>query len=150
MKNGIGRNKILYIDSNIFIFAAINQDEYGEKCRRIIELIEENRISCAASYLIIDEVIWVLKKKIGKKDAIKITRAILSLPIKWLNIDEPSIMRMINIIENTDIDPRDALHVACMMNNGLSTILSEDKDFDRIKNIKRIGVDEFLVSYGEE
>ena len=140
----------MYIDSNIFIFAAINQDENGERCRNIIKLIEEEKISCAASYLIIDEIIWVLKKKIGKKDAITIIKAILSLPIKWLSIDESSIIRMVDILENTNIDPRDALHIACMLNNGLSTILSEDKDFDRIKNVKRIGAKEYLENYSKE
>ncbi len=140
----------MYIDSNIFIFAAINQDEQGERCRNIIKLIEEEKISCAASYLIIDEIIWVLKKKIGKKDAITIIKAILSLPIKWLSIDESSIIRMVDILENTNIDPRDALHIACMLNNGLSTILSEDKDFDRIKNVKRIGAKEYLENYSKE
>ena len=140
----------MYIDSNIFIFAAINQDEQGERCRNIIKLIEEEKISCAASYLMIDEVIWVLKKKIGKKDAITIIKAILSLPIKWLSIDESSIIRMVSILENTNIDPRDALHIACMLNNGLSTILSEDKDFDRIKNVKRIGAKEYLENYSKE
>ncbi len=140
----------MYIDSNIFIFAAINQDENGERCRNIIKLIEEEKISCAASYLIIDEIIWVLKKKIGKKDAITIIKAILSLPIKWLDINESSIIRMVDILENTNIEPRDALHIACMLNNGLSTILSEDKDFDRIKNVKRIGAKEYLENYSKE
>mgnify|MGYP000548299964 CR=1 FL=1 len=137
----------MYIDSNIFIFAAINQDELGERCRNIIKLIEERKISCAASYLIIDEIIWVLKKRIGKKDALKITRASLSLPIKWLNIDESSIIKMLDVLEETNIDPRDALHTACMINNGFSTILSEDKDFDKIKNIRRMESKEFLENY---
>jgi len=55
-----------------------------------------------------------------------------------------------DILENTNIEPRDALHIACMLNNGLSTILSEDKDFDRIKNVKRIGAKEYLENYSKE
>ena len=140
----------MYIDSNIFIFAAVNQDEQGERCRDIIKLIEEEKINCASSYLIVDKIIWILKNKIGKKDAITIIKAILSLPIKWLDIDESSIIRMVDILENTNIEPRDALHIACMINSGISTILSEDKDFDRIKNIKRIGVKGYLENYSKE
>lgn len=128
----------MYIDSNIFIFAAEDQGEMGKTCRKIISLIEEGKIICASSYLVIDEVIWVLKKRIGKNKSIKIVNAIMSLPIKWLEVDRRTIMQMIETFEASYLDPRDSLHVSSMKIAGISTIISEDGDFDSIENIERI------------
>ena len=101
-------------------------------------MISEKKMICAASYLVIDEVIWVLRKHVGKKDSIKIVKTLLSLPIKWIEFDKSITLSMIEILEKTKLDPRDAIHLASMKKLGLSSIISEDSDFDKIKEIQRI------------
>ena len=128
----------MYLGSNIFIFAATDKDKLGQNCREIIRLINEQKITCAASFLVIDEVMWILKKNIGRDDAIKITKAMLSMPIKWVEVDKSVIIKMIDIFEKTKLDPRDAVHIASMKELGLSLIVSEDADFDKIKGIERV------------
>ena len=128
----------MYIDSNIFIFAATDKDKLGQNCREIIRLINEQKITCVASFLVIDEVMWILKKNIGRDDAIKITKAMLSMPIKWVEVDKSVIVKMIDIFEKTILDPRDAVHIASMKELGLSLIVSEDADFDKVKGIERV------------
>lgn len=137
----------MYIDSNIFIFAATDEGELGENCRGIIELINEHRITCAASYLVVDEVIWVLKKLVGKDDAIKITKAMLSMPIKWIDIDRSVIIKMMDIYKNTKLDPRDTIHVSSMKEAGLSIIVSEDRDFDNMGGVERIDAAKCMEKY---
>ena len=132
----------MYIDSNIFIFAATDKDELGQNCRELMELINEQKITCAASYLVVDEVIWILKKMVGKEDAVKIVKTMLSMPIKWIVVDRPVIMKMVDIYGRTTLDPRDAIHVSSMKDIGLSVILSEDADFDKVEGIERISASE--------
>ena len=133
---------ILYIDSNIFIFAATDKDELGQNCRELMELINEQKITCAASYLVVDEVIWILKKMVGKENAVKIVKTMLSMPMKWIVVDRPVIMKMVDIYGRTTLDPRDAIHVSSMKDIGLSVILSEDADFDKVEGIERISASE--------
>ena len=38
------------------------------------------------------------------------------------------------------LKPSDALHVATMLSNHITTIISEDRDFDKIDSIKRVWV----------
>jgi len=45
-------------------------------------------------------------------------------------------LKLLQRYEN--IQPRDAIHAAIMLNNGLTTIYSTDSHFDEIKGIKRI------------
>jgi len=134
----------LYIDSNIFIFAATDKGKLGKSCREIIKLINERKISCAASFLVIDEVMWVLKKNVGRDSSIKITKAMLSMPLKWIEVDKSVIINMIDVFENTNLDPRDAIHIASMKELRLSSILSEDDDFDGLNGIQRVNVSEFI------
>jgi len=137
----------LYVDSNIFIFAATNKGKLGQNCREIINLINEKRIMCASSLLVIDEVMWILKKKAGKDCAIKITKAMLSMPIKWVEVDKSVIIKMIDIFEKTTLDPRDAIHIASMKELGLSVIVSEDNDFDKVDGIGRVGASKCIEKY---
>lgn len=134
----------MYIDSNIFIFAATDSGKKGKDCRKIIDSIDREEIICSASYLVIDEVMWILKKKFNKKFSIKLIKRILSLPIKWIDINRPVIVKMIEMLENTKLDPRDAIHISSMKENGVSTIISEDKDFDKISSIKKLNSSKFV------
>ena len=119
----------------------------GQNCRDIIGLINEKKIICASSFLVLDEVIWILKKKIGKNSSIKITKAILSMPIKWIEINKSIIIKMLDIYENTKLDPRDAIHISSMNEIGLSVIVSEDDDFDKVDGIERMNALKCVEKY---
>ncbi|MCD6461532.1 MAG: type II toxin-antitoxin system VapC family toxin [Thermoplasmata archaeon] len=138
----------LYVDSNIFVFAAADNGVLGERCRGIVELINGQKISCASSFLVLDEVLWVLKRLVGKENAIRITRAMASLPIRWIDVDEQVMIRMMEIYEETGLDPRDSLHVSSMREVGLSVILSEDRDFDGVEGIERMDASACMERYG--
>lgn len=134
----------MYIDSNIFIFAALDRTELGDNCRRVLEMIQNNDLTCASSYLTIDEVIWVLKKKLGKENAVRIAKASMSLPVRWIDIDRAIMSRMIEQFSDHNLDLRDSLHLSSMKSAGINTILSEDGDFDNVKGIKRLDVEGLL------
>ncbi len=140
----------MYIDSNIFIFASTDQDILGESCQKILDMIESGEIQAASSLLVLDEVIWVLKKNLGREVAIKISKATLSLPIKWIDVSKSIMIETIDSFQKYNLDPRDCLHLASMKNSGITTIISEDTDFDKVKSIKRIDAATLLESYTSE
>ena len=92
----------------------MDKDRLGKDCRKIIELINKGKLSCAASYLVIDEVLWVLKKNVGKENAIKIVKAMLSMPIRWIDVDRSVMVKMMDIFQSTTLDPRDSVHISSM------------------------------------
>ncbi len=137
----------MYVDSNIFIFAAADKGKPGQDCREIIRLINERKITCASSFLVVDEVMWILKKNVGKDLAVKIVKAMLSMPIKWIAIDKSVIIRMVDAYEKTQLDPRDAIHVSSMKEVGLSVIVSEDDDFDKEDGIERMNASKCIEKF---
>ena len=67
--------------------------------------------------------------------------------IKWIEIDKSVIIKMVDIFEKTRLDPRDAIHIASMKELGLSVIVSEDEDFDKVEGIERLKASKCIEKY---
>ena len=78
---------------------------------------------------------------------LKSIEAMLSMPIKWVGVDKSVIVKMTDIFKKTTLDPRDAIHIASMKELGLSFIVSEDNDFDKVDGIKRVNVSKCIEKY---
>ncbi len=134
----------MYIDSNIFIYSVLDNGILGDNCRKIIDRIEKGKMSGASSYLVLDEVLWILQNEIGKEESLEANRMFLSLPLKWLNVERKTMFTSLNLYENNDLDPRDSIHVGSMKEAGLTSIVSEDGDFDDIEWIERMDAESYL------
>ena len=128
-----------YLDANIFVYAAINNGEIGHKCREILTKISKNNFSAYTSSLTWDEVVHAIWKKEGKEKALEEGKLFLQLPnIIYLNVTPTIIFKSQEIIEKYNLKPRDSIHTASMIINGIKEIISDDPHFDKIKEIKRI------------
>ncbi len=134
----------MYIDSNIFIYSAVDKSQLGRKCRKVIDKIEDGSLNAGSSYLVLDEVLWILQNEIGKEDALESTKMFLSLPVKWIDVKRDIIYQSLNLYDRTHLAPRDSIHLASMKKEKLTVLLSEDDDFDGIEGIERRSVEEFL------
>jgi len=132
------KEKTLYIDSNIFLYAKIMDKKYGPACAKILRKIHERKIKATISTLIILEVANTLRK-IGLKNKVyDEIRAILSLPLTIQPLTLPIIHETLKIYKENKISPYDCAHAATMKNLKIKHIISADTDFDKIKWIKRI------------
>ncbi len=131
----------IYLDTNIFVYAAINNDILGEKCRQILSDISKDKIAAHTSSLTWDEVVYAIWKKEGKEKAIEEGKLFLQLPnISFFNVSTVIISKAQELIENYAIKPRDAIHIATAIVNGINQIVSDDPDFDKVKELKRIKI----------
>lgn len=136
---------MIYIDANIFIFAFADNSENGEFSRKILEMIETKKIAAATSSLTIDEVLWALRKEIPQNEAIRACKTILKIKgLKILRVDKTTIFESLDIVSSFNLKPRDAIHVATMNLEGIKEIISEDLDFDKLKDIKRFSILKFI------
>ncbi|MEM2927899.1 MAG: type II toxin-antitoxin system VapC family toxin [Nitrososphaerota archaeon] len=133
-----------YIDTNIFIYAIENHPKYGEVCKKILENIEKKKLEAYASILVLVEIVNVLKKineilkerKEKELDIKKNIDAILSLPIKWIELNFAIIRRASEY--RYRISGIDYIHLASMELNMIHEIISADKELDKVDFIKRI------------
>lgn len=134
-----------YLDTNVIIYAVENHPKYGAKCRKILEDLEAGKLEVCCSSLVLVEVMSALVKinKIlrgrGERelDIRKNIDAILSLPIRWLEVS-PMLIRRASECEYP-VSGVDYVHLASMELNGVENVISADKELDKVVWVKRIG-----------
>ncbi len=135
---------MIYLDTNVIIYAIENHPKYGKKCRQILEDIETEKIKVQCSVLVLVETINVMTKinKLLKEKKEKILDirnnidAILSLPIVWQDINFAVIKRASDYTYN--ISGVDYIHMATIELNSIAKIISADEDFDKAEFVKRV------------
>lgn len=132
-----------YIDANVFVVAALDQKEKGEAARRLIRNPGAFGFTACSSVLAIDEMIWAVARRRSRAEAVRYAKGLLATPkINFLGLDNQVMHLGIDVIEAETLDPRDSLHLGTMRSRGISVIISEDRDFDRVKGVKRLSVAE--------
>lgn len=128
-----------YLDSNVFIFAALDNGNKGEAARGILHNIVKGNL-VITSTLTIDEVIWVMWKETkDRESAIEQGLRILEFPnLKVVSVDPDDVYFAINLMKkHQKLKPRDAIHLAVSIHAGVFRIVSDDSDFDDISEIER-------------
>ncbi|MFQ5406028.1 MAG: type II toxin-antitoxin system VapC family toxin [Candidatus Micrarchaeia archaeon] len=129
----------VYLDANFFVFAGFDATEKGNQARKILEQIVLGKKQATTSALCLDEVMWTLLKNKAKQKIRSHLEDTYSIPnLKIVSGTSLSPLRAVDFMEKYNLKPRDAFHAAIMQEQNLNTIISDDKDFDKIKEIKRI------------
>lgn len=131
-----------YVDSNVFIYpvvADVKTEGKAASSKKILLQIATGKLDAATCYLTWDEIVWVLRKFLGHDLALIGGKRFLEFPnLKFLKVDAPAVGRAQELIGKYELKPRDALHAACALESGIREIISDDPDFDKVKDLKRV------------
>ena len=131
---------IIYLDSNVFILAALSDNAKATNAKELIKKIIVGGFTGITSSLTIDEVVWSIWKETKDRElAIEEGLRILQFDnLKIAGIDSNIMKASLHFMQNyRSLKPRDAIHLAAALDAGASVIVSDDSDFDGIKEIKR-------------
>ena len=130
-----------YIDANVFIFAVLDISPESSSCKDIILKITEGKMPAATSVLTWDEFVWVIRKHTNYDLALEEGNELLQTPnLKFLSADFSIVAEAQHLMKEYNLKPRDAIHAAAAIKNGIKDFVSNDPDFDKIKEIKRIKI----------
>lgn len=128
-----------YCDSNLFIYPALYRGAKAVAAAKILKAVAEGTLECSTSSLTVDEVLWIVWKKASKEKAIEQAELVLEFPnLEILDTKASDLRRAVGLIKTYPIKPRDAIHAACSLNHGIFTIVSDDEDFDAVKELDRL------------
>ena len=128
---------MLYLDANVFIYATINTQEIGEKARALLQKIQQGEEQAATSVLTFDEVFWSIKKR-KPELASETSYALLNFPnLEIIPADRKLALSALEIINEYNLAPRDALHAATALASKANVVVSMDSHFDKIKELTR-------------
>jgi predicted nucleic acid-binding protein len=111
---------------------ALKDEKYGSACKKILSeigVVFEGVCSIQVPTEILGSV-----SRIDSEAAIKALNGFLSLNIKLVPISKEILAEAGKILMETGIDGYDAVHVAVMKHEGITTIITENyKDFRKVK-----------------
>jgi hypothetical protein len=133
---------MVYVDSNVFIYPVIYDDRVMKKAKTakaILLKIAKGEVEASTATVTWDELVWVVRKTLGAKVAAREGRKFLEFPnLNVLSVDEKTVAEAQRITEKYGLRPRDAIHIGCAVENKIGEILSDDPDFDVVKEVSRI------------
>lgn len=141
-----GRKQMtVYLDSNVFIYSILEDTTLGEQALNILQMVQDGKLEAHTSILTFDEIVYVVKKTKNIEQAILAGNAFLDFNnLKIADAKKETARNALKAIEEYSLLPRDALHYSTMKLLGISEIITEDKDFRKIKEIKCHSIKEFL------
>ena len=132
----------IYIDANIFILAAIDETKIGLKAKSFLRSIINKNLKAFTSTLPFDELAYKVLKTRNKDDALEVISAFFNISnLSFINVKENIVWNAFELIKEYNLYPRDSIHAACAMSKEIKTIISEDKDFDKIKELKKLSLE---------
>jgi len=94
--------------------------------------------------LVLDELIYVSKKRYGIPYSISMDFVESNvLPyISIVSLGEEEYRYAADLLGKYDLKPSDALHLGAMLHDGITLIASEDRGFDRVREVRRLWIHE--------
>jgi len=133
-----------YLDSNVFIYPILYAAEVEPKAKKAIQIlqaVERGERSACTSTLTWDEVVWVVSKTLGRGDGISQGHRLLGFPnLEFINVDESILSQAQDLMAKYSLSPRDSLHAASALDKKIRSFVSDDKDFDQVKELMRVPI----------
>jgi len=129
---------MLYVDSNIFLYAILNRERIGNRARAFLGLVQQGREHACSSILTFDEIVWSVRRHRGFEEAVAAGEGFLSfVNLKLIPVDGDLVAQALEIIRRYELDPRDAIHAASAISMNVEAIISSDQHFDKIRDLRR-------------
>jgi len=132
----------VFIDANLLVYlnTLTTEDVRVIYENFYLNLMAEHRIY--TDVLVLDEVIYVSKERysVPYVTTLSFIESIVLPYTTILPLSEDEYKEAAKLIEKYNVKPSDALHIGAMITNRIPTLVSEDKELDRISEIKRVWI----------
>jgi predicted nucleic acid-binding protein len=130
-----------FLDTNVILRYLTKDDPAkAERCYELFQRVKRKEIRLVTSESVLAEVVYVLSSRTlynqPRENARALLLPIISLPALKIPYRR-AFRRALDLYASASLDFEDALSLAHMERLKLTTIVSYDKDFDRIKGIQR-------------
>lgn len=131
----------LLLDVNVVMYAAGTDHHYKQACAWLMLEVAAGRVKAAIDTETIQEILYRYMKTQQWRVGVDMSRNLIDAVTVVLPIRLADMLLCMQLCESygpRGLSARDLIHVAVMQNNGLDTIISTDRDFDRIEGIRRL------------
>lgn len=102
-----------YLDSNLIIYAILDETDTGDWARDLLERVQDGEMPACTSFFTFDETFYKVNNVRGTEVASKNIEAFLGMPnMRFFDVNDAVIWRALDIIKDYHFLPRDAIHAA--------------------------------------
>ncbi|HKI01950.1 MAG TPA: type II toxin-antitoxin system VapC family toxin [Thermoanaerobaculia bacterium] len=132
----------IFLDTNIFLYAVGADQSLREASQQVLRRVAEGDLVATTNSEVVQEIIFVLGRRGRKDEALDLARSTILLFPDLLPVTRSDMLAACELMERyPSLPPRDAIHAATMINNGIGSILSVDHHFDDVVEITRLPLD---------
>jgi predicted nucleic acid-binding protein len=85
-----------------------------------------------------NEVVWVVSRVLSRDDGIRQGKKLRGfLNLKFIIVDEGTLTVAQMLLDKYKLSPRDSIHVASALGRKIKEVISDDEEFDQVKEIAR-------------
>lgn len=129
----------VFLDSNVFIYAAGAESPLKAPCVDILRRAGAGDLDATTSVEVIQELHHVFRRRGRPADGVRLGRDVARLFPGLLSITRDDILRSGDILTaRPQLSPRDALHAATALNNSIAIIISTETDLDHVDGLTRV------------
>jgi predicted nucleic acid-binding protein len=127
-----------FVDTCILFAGFIKKDKYHKKAKKILMKLSEGKKKIFYSDYVLTETLTLTKKRKGKAEANKLLDLMINSEMILLKVEHKHIAMAIELFKKYDkLSFTDCTNIALMLDFGIKTIYSFDKEFDSIPKIIR-------------
>ncbi|RLF03144.1 MAG: VapC toxin family PIN domain ribonuclease [Thermoprotei archaeon] len=135
---------MVYLDANVFLYPLLYDPEVepkAERASRLLLRVASGELRAVTSALTWDEVVWVVWRLVERDYALRAGEKLLTFPnLVIVAVSPRSVRRAQALASRYGLKPRDAIHAAVAIEHGDSRIVSDDEDFDRVRELERVPI----------
>lgn len=129
----------LFLDANIFLYALGADSTDRGPCRDVLRAVGHGKLDGVTSSEVLQEILYVRARRVNVQDAANAVRAAADLVADVLPVTRDDVLEACRLAEShSGLGARDALHAAVMRNSEIHVLVSVDRDFDVVPELKRI------------
>lgn len=130
---------MIFVDTNILIYAAGEPHPFKDRCVRLLKLHAKKAVVLSCNVEVLQEILHYFQR--GKRLALGLSllKHIQDLNVVAYPVQHRDMRFASDLLPHfPDVPVRDFIHASTMLNYNMDQIYSFDKDFDRLPGIRRI------------
>lgn len=131
--------KRLLFDTAVFLYARGGKHPYREPCRALLRRTQTGDVVSEASVEVVQEFVHVRLRRGGQRSAVMAEARAVAAACRLHRFDQEILTLSLVLLErHIALDARDAVHAATALTAGIEIIVSPDRAFDDIVELRRV------------
>ena len=129
----------VFIDTSVLMYAAGDDHPLRRPCVDILDRVTSGTVAAVTSTEVVQEIVHRYRSIGRSETAIRVATLAMDMFAPVLPITHAVVRRLPNLAERyPSLQTRDLVHVATCVHEGITEIISADRGFDQVAELRRI------------